>query len=119
MDAALPSVSDPTFIPDMSDDCNMVSRNTYVSPEKLGTLMKKTMKNDFCPNTNPYITKLKNQDQINQSRKRTLTSNKELLSTSWCPVDTFNEDWIDWIDNNLSGKIRSSGENFYKDFEIA
>ena len=109
MDAKLPSVSEPNFIPDLSDDCNVESRNSYVSQQKMGKLMKDTIGNQFCPKTNPFLTNLKNQDKLNQERKMRLTSNPNLLSTEWCPGN-FQQSWLTFIDNNLQDKIRSAGK---------
>ena len=110
MDVVLPSVSDPSFIPDLEDDCNLESANAYVSPQKLEQEMKKTMSDQFCHNTNPISTDLKNQDSINQARKSKLTRNSNLLSTAWCPIENFQDSWINFVETHLSGLIRSAGE---------
>ena len=109
MDASLPSVSDPTFVPDMEDDCNLQSRNAFVNPKKMQKLMKDTVADQSCPNTNPYATSLKNQDRVNQERKMRLTSDSSLLSTAWCPIADFKNSWLDLVDNHLHNLIRPAG----------
>ena len=110
MDVSLPSVSDPSFVPDMDDDCNEVSRSSFVNPEKMQELMKKTAAgNQFCPNTNPYAAHLKNQDKINQDRKKMLTDDPNLLSTTWCPIKDFDNGWINFVETHLHHLIRLAG----------